>query len=277
MFENPNTRAALIGHPVKHSRSPQIHNHWLAETGIDGNYEALDISPDALENFCAWVSTSQLKGFNVTIPHKETIMAFCDEIDETARTIGAVNTVCIQEGRLIGHNTDAYGFLENLKQGVPDFDMKSVPAVVLGAGGAARAVLHALTEASIPYVTLCNRTRERAESLALDFRGISVADWSQRHDILVEASLIVNTTALGMSGQDPLDLDLRSLSTRAVVYDLIYNPLQTDLLKNAAQRGCIAIGGLGMLVYQAQKAFSLWFGQTPVVSEALMQTIRKSL
>lgn len=277
MHENLETTAAVIGYPIKHSRSPLIHNDWLARTGSPGHYDILEIAPDELGDACAQLRESAMKGFNVTIPHKEAIIPYLDEIDETAQKIGAVNTVSIRDGKLFGTNTDAYGFLENLHQGVPCFKVDSGPAVVLGAGGAARAVIYALQQEGVPQIILTNRTRSKAETLATDFKNIEVVDWEHRTGILSKANMLVNTTSLGMVGQPELDLDLFALSTRAVVYDLVYNPLQTELLKHAASKGCPALGGLGMLVYQAEKAFEIWFDIKPPVTEELMNKLKESL
>ena len=278
MIENPNTIAAVIGDPIKHSRSPLIHNYWLKQIGISGTYEAIKVSAENLELFCRSASESQIKGFNVTLPHKENILEYCDEIEESARKIGAANTVRVRpDGHHSAYNTDAYGFLENLRQGVPEFDFEAGPVVVIGAGGAARAVLYALQSQNVPYIILTNRSTARADTLAKEFGGIEVIPWSDRANVLSEANLLVNTTSLGMEGQPDLEIEPFSLPTDAIVYDLVYNPLQTGLLKKAAARGNPALGGLGMLVYQAEKAFELWFGQKPAVTEELMRLLKESL
>ena len=271
------TRAAVIGHPIKQSRSPDIHNAWLKQKDISGTYSAIDVPPEELEDFCALLKDSHLKGCNVTLPHKQAIMDYCEDIDDTARKIGAVNTIAVKDQKLYGTNTDAYGFIQNLKEAFPDIDFPSANAVVLGAGGAARAVLYGLKEEGTQNITLTNRTQEKAENLAADFSGIDVQPWEERQNILGDCTLLINTTSLGMHGKGALTLDVSQLPAAAIVYDLIYNPLQTDLLKNAAEKGCKTLHGLGMLVHQAAKSFELWFGETPVIEDSLLKALKESL
>ncbi len=271
------TIAAVIGHPIKHSRSPLIHNMWLAQENIFGTYNALDVPPEDLKDFCALMRDSHLKGFNVTLPHKEKIMTLCDHVDETARAIGAVNTVKIENGELHGTNTDAYGFIENLKHAAPTFNFSENAALILGAGGAARAVLYGLKAAGIKEITLTNRTPQKAQLLADEFGDIMVIDWAARAKNSDHYGLLVNTTSLGMASQAALDMDITALSGGATIYDLVYNPLQTDLLTAAAAKGCAGIGGLGMLIYQAEKAFEIWFGVKPNVTPALLKELEDSL
>lgn len=271
------TIAAVIGHPIAHSRSPLIHNSWLEQQGISGRYETIDVTPAALPSFCDDLRHSHLKGINVTIPHKEKIIPLCDEIDDTAQKIGAVNTISIKEGKLHGTNTDAYGFIRNLQTSVSDMAFKDKKALVLGAGGACRAVLYGLIEQGMTDIRLTNRTTEKARALAAEFKGVRVIPWDERADHISDIDLLVNTTSLGMHNQLPLEMNLDSLSSHTVVTDLIYNPLQTDLLKRAAGKGCPTVGGLGMLVYQAEKAFSLWFGDTPDITDDLIKELEDSL
>ncbi len=268
--------AAVLGWPVGHSRSPRLHGHWLARYGIDGAYVPLPVLPAAFPRALRALADLGFAGCNVTVPHKEAALATCDEVSETARAIGAVNTVVIRDGRLIGDNSDAFGFLENLRQEAPQWSPPAGPAVVLGAGGAARAVLYALLRAGVPEVHLVNRTLARAEELRaqLDQDGrLTVADWSQRAAVLADAALLVNTTALGMHRQQPLDLALETLPDSALVTDIVYSPLETDLLARARARGNAVVDGLGMLLHQARLGFRQWFGVEPEVDAALRRAV----
>ncbi len=277
MLENSHTAAAVIGHPIAHSRSPMIHNHWLSKYNLPGIYEAIDVDPAHLARFCRILRKSGLKGINVTIPHKEAIMAHCTHIDETAKKIGAVNTISVHNQELYGTNTDAYGFIEHLKTSLPAFDISASRPLILGAGGASRAVLYGLLEEGVKNITLTNRTQDKAKRLAHDFPQTTPAHWDVRSELIADHDLIINTTSLGMHKQPPLDIDLANISSKAVIYDLIYNPLQTSLMLQAETKGCRTIGGLGMLAYQAQKAFEIWFGITPDVTDTLMQRLEESL
>ncbi len=272
-------KSAVIGHPIAHSKSPLIHNYWIAQYGLSGSYEAIDIVPDDLKVSVDDLIAQGFVGFNVTIPHKEAIMDLCGQIDETARKIGAVNTVCINEdGALYGSNTDAYGFIENIKASAPDFDFAGGMAVVLGAGGAARAVIYGLLDSGCPHVVLINRTLERAQELA-EFMNvgdkISVVDWGERSNALNGASLLVNTTSLGMEGKPVLELDLSALPVSALVSDIVYAPLETELLKSAKARGNRAISGIGMLLHQACPGFKAWQGVSPEVTQDLQDLVLK--
>ncbi len=277
MILKPELTAAVIGHPITHSRSPLIHNTWLRQCGIDGQYEAIDVAPEDLEHFCSQLRQSHLKGINVTLPHKETIMRYCDKIEDAAQKIGAVNTIIVKDGHLIGTNTDAYGFIRNLEIPQPDFDFKNAHALIIGAGGASRAVIYGLLEKGIKNIFLSNRTQKKANSLAKEFDNIQVIPWDDKAQYLDDINLLINTTSLGMKGQRSLELDLDTLPKKATVYDLVYNPKDTTLLKNAAQKGCKRIGGLGMLIYQAERAFELWFDQTPDATHDLVNQLEESL
>lgn len=268
-------KSAVIGWPVAHSLSPVLHGYWLKELGIDGTYEAIAVREEELGGFITGLAAAGFAGLNVTVPHKRAVMAHLDSLTALARRIGAVNTVVVDKtGRLHGDNTDAYGFLENLKQGYPDFHAGRGPAVVLGAGGAARAVAVALLDDGAPSVILVNRTRERAEELARDLGGsVSVADWRDRGQALEGAALLVNTTTLGMTGKPPLKLSLDALPVDALVNDIVYAPLQTPLLEAAAARGNPVVDGLGMLLHQARPGFAAWFGVEPVVSDGLRRHV----
>ncbi len=260
--------AAVIGWPVAHSLSPALHGWWLKVHGIDGAYVPFAVAPEDLETALRALPKLGLAGCNLTLPHKETALRLVDSVSPEARRIGAVNTVVVEpDGTLSGSNTDGFGFLENLHAAVPDWRADAGPAVVLGAGGAARAVVVALLDAGAPLVRLFNRTRARAEALAAAVDGpIAVCDWPARADPLADAALLVNTTQLGMTGQDALEVDLTRLPTTAVVNDIVYVPLVTRLLADARARGNRAVDGLGMLLHQARPGFAAWFGVAPTVT-----------
>lgn len=261
--------AGVIGSPIAHSKSPRLHGHWLKHYGLPGHYVPMDVAHDDLEEVLRTLPRMGFVGVNVTIPHKETVMALADQVSDRATLIGAANTLSFRDGKIHADNTDGYGFLENLRQGAPGWDAKSGPAVVLGAGGAARAVISALLDAGAPEVMVSNRTRVRAEKLRDDFgQRVSVVDWVQAGNILEDATLVVNTSSLGMVGKPPLRVPLDGLRPETVVTDLVYTPLQTGLLQEAAALGCTTVDGLGMLLYQAVPGFERWFGLRPTVDEA---------
>ncbi len=266
--------AGVMGWPIAHSRSPQIHGHWLERYGVDGAYVPFAVRP---ENGAAALRALPMLGFagtNVTIPHKVTAFETVDRRDAAADAIGAVNTVVVEaDGALAGFNTDAPGLLAHLRASAGDW-RPWAPAAVLGAGGSARAALFALLEAGAPEIRLANRTRAKAEALAASFGPkVKVVDWPERAEMLDGAGLLLNTTSLGMTGQPPLDLALDDLPTTAVVYDIVYAPLETPLLAAARDRGNLGVDGLGMLLHQAAPGFERWFGVTPVVDDALRDVI----
>lgn len=263
--------AGVLGWPVSHSRSPRLHGFWLEQLGIDGAYLPLAVAPANLDSVIHALPRMGFAGANVTVPHKEAVMRLVDHLDSLARRIGAVNTLVVRaDGSLEGRNTDAYGFFENLRQGCPAWVPASGPAAVIGAGGAARAVVAALADAGVPEIRLANRSRERAEVLAADLGDrVTVVEWSERADMLDGCALLVNTTTLGMTGQSSLDLDLTALPRTALVNDIVYVPLETDLLARARARGNVTVDGLGMLLHQAVPGFEAWFGQRPQVTDAL--------
>ncbi len=267
-------KAGVMGWPVEHSLSPHIHRYWLGRYGIAGDYLLIPVPPEDFVETARGLARDGFVGANVTVPHKLAAFEAADEVSAVARRIGAVNTLYYRDGRLIGTNTDGTGFLENLRQGAPGWDPGAGPAVVLGAGGAARAVAVALLEAGVPELRLLNRTRARAEALADALGGpITVADWAARSETLAGAALLVNTTSLGMVGQGPLELALEALPRRALVNDIVYRPLETDLLARARARGNPVVDGLGMLLHQARPGFELWFGRAPEVTEELRQLV----
>jgi len=258
--------AGVLGWPVAHSRSPRLHGLWLRRHGIDGAYLPLPVRPERFADAVRALADLGFRGANVTIPHKEAAFAVCDHVADSARRAGAVNTLVFRDGRIEGSNTDGFGFLENLRAGAPDWRPESGPAVLLGAGGAARAIAAALLDAGCPRLTLVNRTPARAEALARALGGpVAVAD----RPPLEDAALLVNTTSLGMAGHPALEIDLSPLPAEAVVADIVYVPLETGLLAAARARGLRAVDGLGMLLHQARPGFEAWFGVAPVVDQEL--------
>ena len=270
--------ACVIGWPVAHSRSPAIHRFWLRQFGIDGDYVPVAVEPERIAAFLRDFPRSGYIGGNVTVPHKEAAFVAAEELDAAARAIGAVNTLWINGGKLVGENTDSLGFLANLDEGAQDWDKDPGAAVVLGAGGAARAVLYALIERGFAPIHVLNRTLERAEALAERFgRAIRPAGLENAERLLGEARILVNTTTLGMSGAGSINLDLGRLPGDAVVTDLVYVPLMTPLLSSAHARGLRTVDGLGMLLHQAAPGFEHWFGKRPTVSAELRAAILSTL
>jgi len=263
--------AGVIGHPIGHSKSPLMHNHWLRENGIRGHYIPMDVAPEHLERVLRTLPHAGFRGVNVTIPHKERAMEIADTVSDLAQRIGAANTITFSDdGTIHADNTDGYGFLENLRAGAVAWQAESGPAAVLGAGGAARAVIVALLDAGVPEVLLANRTQSRAEGLRGEFGAkVTVIDWSEIHMHLAELGLLVNTTSLGMTGSAPLTINLEGLTSQTVVTDLVYAPLETDLLRVARTRGCDTVDGLGMLLHQGVPGFERWFGTRPTVTDDL--------
>ncbi|SMH55709.1 shikimate dehydrogenase [Azospirillum agricola] len=267
--------AGVMGWPIGHSRSPRLHGHWLERYGIDGAYVPLAVAPERAEQAIRALPALGFRGCNVTVPLKEIAFRTVDRLDDTARRMGAVNTIVVHDdGTLEGGNTDGFGFVESLKADRPDWCAERGPAVVVGAGGAARAVVVALLDAGAPEVRLINRTDARAEELATDIGGpITVAPWVSRETALEGAALLVNTTTQGMTGQPPLDLDLRALPVAAVVNDIVYVPLDTPLLAAARRRGNPVVTGIGMLLHQARPGFAAWFGVEPEVTADLARFV----
>jgi shikimate dehydrogenase len=271
-------RACVIGWPVAHSRSPVIHRYWLEQYGIDGAYEKEAVKPEDLPGFLEQLGTHGYAGANVTLPHKEAALAAARTADEAATTIGAANTLWLDsDGALHVSNTDAYGFMTNLGAEAPAWKADR-PAMVLGAGGAARAVLYGLLAAGVPKILLANRTKARAATLAAAFGPrVEVIDWAARSTALGGCGLLVNTTSLGMSGQEPLEIELSALQSDAVVADIVYVPLETDLLAAARARGLTCVDGLGMLLHQAVPGFERWFRVRPQVTPELKAHVMATL
>ncbi|MDA0229459.1 MAG: shikimate dehydrogenase [Proteobacteria bacterium] len=263
--------AGVMGWPVAHSRSPRVHGFWLERHGIDGAYLPLAVQPDNLQAALGGLVALGFSGCNLTIPHKVAALDLVGEISPLAARIGAVNTVIVKtDGTLRGDNSDAFGFLENLRDGAPQLDLTSGPTIVLGAGGAARAVCAGLLQSGAPEIRVLNRTMARAEALAKILGpAIKPAPWTERHAALQDAALLINTTSLGMTGQPALEIDLSLLPKRAVVNDLVYSPLTTPLLAAARECSNIVVDGLGMLLHQARPGFAAWFGVEPQVTAEL--------
>ena len=267
--------AGLLGWPVAHSRSPVIHNHWLAQYGIPGRYVLFPVPPEKLEAAVRGIAALGLRGCNVTTPHKQAIFPLLDRVDDLARRIGAVNTVVVeQDGTLTGFNNDGNGFIQSLRDADPQWRPDTGPITVLGAGGAARAVVASLAAQGAREIRVTNRTRDKAQDIA-DAVGsvVRVVAWEQRAEALEDVALLANATSLGMAGKPALDIALDRLPTRALVGDLIYIPPETPLLAAARARGNITVNGLGLLLNQARPAFNAWFGVMPEITPALRQAI----
>jgi shikimate dehydrogenase len=269
--------ACVIGWPVGHSRSPLIHNYWIKQHGLDAEYRREAVAVEQFGDFVTHLVERGYVGANVTVPHKEAALAV-SEPDERARAVGAANTLWLDGARLRSTNTDVEGFIGNLDATAPGWDHGLQRALVLGAGGAARAVVFGLLERGIGRILLVNRTAERAAALRTQFGDrVTLARWSDLDRLMPEASLLVNTTSLGMAGQPPLTIDLVRLPANAVVSDLVYVPLETALLAAARSRGLRAVDGLGMLLHQAVGGFQRWFGMRPQVTEALRALVEADL
>jgi shikimate dehydrogenase len=276
MTEHPRIPlAGVVGHPIAHSRSPALHSYWLRRYGLRGHYIPMDIAPADLPELVRALPRLGFVGVNITIPHKEPILHIADIITDRAALIGAANTLIFRkDGKIHADNTDGSGFIANLRHNAPDWVPSSGPAAVLGAGGAARAVVAALIEVGVPEIRIANRTRPRAEALRADFGAkVVVHEWVQAANMLDGAATVVNTTSLGMAGKPDFRVPLDALSPQTLVTDLVYTPLQTDLLIQAKAMGCTVVDGLGMLLHQAAPGFERWFGQRPDVDEATRQAV----
>ena len=262
--------AGVIGHPISHSRSPLLHKHWLRTYGLAGDYVPLHVSEHDLETVLRALPQMGFVGVNITIPHKVAVMDIVDHISDRAILIGAANTLIFRaDGKIHADNTDGYGFIANLKQNAPGWQASAGPAAVLGAGGAARAVITSLIEMGTTEILLSNRTRPKADALKSEFGSkVHVIDWVQAGNMMEEATTVVNTTSLGMTGAAEFRVPLDGLRPGTVVTDLVYTPLRTRLLTEAQAAGCITVDGLGMLLHQAVPAFERWFGVRPEVDDA---------
>ena len=269
--------AAVIGHPVNHSRSPRMHNFWLAHFGLEGYYIPLDIDPKKFERSIRNLPELGLVGANITIPYKEKVLKIADKISDRAALVGAANTLTfLSNGGIYADNTDGYGFLQNIKSKYKDWSARDGITVVFGAGGASRAILAALIEDGASDIILANRTRSRADQLRSDFGAkIKVVEWMKIQNYLSEASTIINTTSLGMVGKTDLPIPLNALKKNTLVTDIVYTPIETHLLATAAKMGCRTVDGLGMLIHQAIPGFERWFGIRPGDSQGLRELLIK--
>jgi shikimate dehydrogenase len=276
MSDSPFVLAGVMGWPVAHTRSPAIHNHWIAKYGLKGAYVQLPVQPERLEAAIRGLAALGFAGCNVTVPHKVSAMRFMDELHPAARRVAAINTIVVQaDGRLLGMNNDGAGYIQSLRDADATWRGDAGPALVLGAGGAARAIVVALLDEGVPELRITNRTLERAQELAKDFGDrVTVVPWAQRNEAMAGASLLVNTTTLGMHGQAPLDVALDAMPQAAMVSDAIYIPLETPLLTQARLRGHRTVNGLGMLLNQARPAFQSWFGVLPEITPELRAAVQ---
>ncbi|MBN7783417.1 shikimate dehydrogenase [Ponticoccus gilvus] len=267
--------AAVIGSPIAHSRSPRLFRHWLRKYGMPGHYIPMEVPAERLEETLRLLPDLGFVGLNVTIPYKEKVMEIADQVSDRATLIGAANTLIFRKDGLIhADNTDGYGFVENLRQSVPDWQPEAGPATVFGAGGAARAVVASLLDVGVPEIRLTNRTRPRAEKLREDFGNkVQVYDWVQAGNIVEGCATVVNTTSLGMTGKPELRVPLDAIGPDMLVTDLVYTPLETRLLREAKEQGAQTVDGLGMLLHQAVPGFERWFGIRPEVDEATRRAI----
>jgi shikimate dehydrogenase len=271
-------RACVIGHPIAQSRSPVIHRFWLAQHRIEGDYAREDVPPERLPGFLRNLTRHGYVGGNVTVPHKETAFRLLARAEPVAEALEAVNTLWLENGRLVGTNTDVHGFLANLDEAVPDWDAQPEQAIVVGAGGGARAVIYGLLQRGLKRIILVNRTPARAERLAAKFGDrVTCASFRDLPAWLQDADLLVNATSLGMAGQPPLEFDLEPMQESGIVCDIVYVPLETPLLGAARARGLRTVGGLGMLLHQATLGFERWFGVRPAVTPELRAALLADL
>ncbi len=271
-------RCFVIGHPIAHSRSPLIHGEWLREHRLAGSYERIDVAPADLPAFVSRLRDGEFAGGNVTVPHKEAVMGLVDAVSAAGRAVGAVNTLWREGGRIVADNSDVPGFLAHLDATVPGWQDRVDTALVLGAGGAARGICYGLKARGVARILIVNRSLERAAELVAALGHPLVAgDWARRDSLVGEADLIVNTTALGMQGKPPLEIDLAALRPGTIVDDIVYVPLKTALLAEAERRGGVPVDGLGMLLHQAVPGFARWFGVTPQVTPALRALIEADI
>lgn len=267
--------AGVIGAPIAHSKSPQLHGYWLRKYGIAGHYVPMEIAHEELEDCLRFLPKLGFRGVNVTIPYKERVLTIADVITDRAALIGAANTLTFRkDGRIQADNTDGYGFIANIRQHQPDWSATTGSAVVLGAGGAARAVISSLLNEAVPNILVANRTRNRAEMLREHFGArVTVIDWTALGDALSRTNMLVNTTSLGMEGQPALSIPFERLNAKTLVSDIVYTPLETELLAKARAKGCKTVDGIGMLLHQAVPGFENWFRKRPEVDEGLRAAV----
>jgi shikimate dehydrogenase len=271
--------AALMGWPVMHSRSPVLHNYWFKHYRLAGTYVPLAIRPEGLPAALRALAPLGFAGTNLTLPHKEHALKIVDEIDPVAKRMGAISCVVVRpDSSLIGYNNDGYGFIESIRQQVPDWRADAGPVVVIGAGGGARAVVYSLAERGAREIRLFNRTLARAEALTHEFGApIKALPWDDRHAALADAAMLVNTTSQGMVGNPPLELSLEKLPVSALVTDIVYIPLETPLLSAARKRGNRTVDGLGMLLHQARPAWKAWFNIDTEVTPEMRKVVEATL
>ncbi len=267
-------KAAVVGWPIKQSKSPLIHGHWIKQLGINGSYEAIGLHPDNFDAGIRELLSKGYRGCNVTIPHKESALAIADFVTDRAKSIGAANTLVFKDGKIYADNTDGVGFINNLKQNAPQWVASKGTALVLGAGGAARAIIYALLQEGTPEVIIANRTKEKAMHLAKFFGDkVTVIPMENVSKVQCDVQTLINTTSLGMIGQPELQINISGLPKTALVTDIVYNPLTTSLLSQAQGLGLETVDGLGMLLHQAVPGFEAWFGKRPAVDDALRQIV----
>ena len=266
-------KSGVIGHPICHTLSPVLHGHWIEQNNVSGQYDAYDVSPDALGDFVA-NAKKDMVGFNVTVPHKNAIVAYCDTVSELAKLVGAVNTIVIKDGMVYGDNTDVFGFVTALLENVKNKNKTLLKnkAVIFGAGGACRAGIIALKKLGFENIIIVNRTYEKAVKLAKEF-GVDAVDMQDVGLALENATLLANTSIAGMNGDNIIDIDMSSMHSDAVVYDIVYKPLYTDMLGRAVAQNLCAVTGIDMLLYQAVSGFEKWFGVAPVVDDCLRNKV----
>ena len=278
--------AGIMGWPVTHSRSPAIHNHWIAQHGLNGRYVYLPVNPanpDDLKAALKGLSVMGFAGCNLTLPHKVMALPMVDRLDATAKRMGAINTIVVEaDGTLSGYNNDGYGYIQSLLVAKPDWQPDAGPALIMGAGGAARAVVVSLAEKGAKDIRICNRTDSHTEALVANFKDdfaqnlgttLTAVPWAQRHAALADVALLINTTSQGMGSNPPLDIHLDLLPKTALISDVVYIPMETPLLKAAKARGNPIAGGLNMLLHQARPAFHKWFGVLPEVTPELVKIV----
>lgn len=289
-------KSCVIGHPISHSLSPVIHNYWLKKYNIEGSYEAIEVTPENLESFLKELPKNGYKGCNITIPHKENAWEIISKLPDfenndslpahVARYMKAINTVVLDEkGKYIATNTDFLGFARNLIETQPDFDYQNSVAYIIGAGGASKAIAFALASMRVPGIVITNRTAEKCEEikklLCSNFNypedNFNIIEWERRNEVFAHCNLVVNTTSLGMKGKEKLDINIENLPENSLVTDIIYNPLETDLLAQARKLGHVTVDGLGMLLHQAAPGFESWFGKKPEVTKELRDEVLKKL
>ena len=266
--------ACVIGWPVEHSRSPLLHGYWLKKYGIDGTYTKRAVAPEAVADFLRSLRANGYVGCNVTVPHKAAAFSAADEREDSAKAVSAANTLWLSDGKLVAANTDTYGYMTNLSQQAPGWDRRDAPVSILGAGGAARAIVFGFLDAGVSEIRVFNRTRARAETIAQQFGScVKVFDWSEREAGSRDSAVLVNTTTIGMNGVGTLDFDLAGFDPECVVSDIVYVPLETELLRKAKSQGLRTVDGLGMLLHQGVPGFEKWFGVRPEVTDELRNLI----